>query len=112
MRNTKHLGAAIAAAAVIAAMTAIVSCSAAEGPLDLAGDDGTTGSYTISVAGGQNGNKITPSRFKANEGQLITINAAPAEASAWKGLPEDLSALKLGGGGVTRAAMMTTTLGI
>ncbi|MDR1147514.1 MAG: hypothetical protein LBK66_02670, partial [Spirochaetaceae bacterium] len=52
--------------AAIAAMAVIVACSAAEGPLDLAGDDGTTGSYTISVVPGQNGNKITASRFKAN----------------------------------------------
>jgi hypothetical protein len=91
-------------------MTVIVSCSAAEGPLDLAGDDGTTGSYIISVAGGQNDNKITASRIKANAGQLITVNAAPAEASEWKGTSEDLEALNSGGGGAR--AKTTSTNGI
>jgi hypothetical protein len=93
-------------------MTVIVSCSVAEGPLDLAGDDGTTGSYTISVAGTENGS-IKANRIKANAGQSITIIAAPEAASGWKGSDEALAALK-GGGGVTtaKATMMTTTLGI
>jgi hypothetical protein len=106
MRKKTYLLSA-ATAAAIAVMTVIVSCSAVEGPLDLAGDDGTTGSYIISVVPGQNG-KITASRIKANTGQLITINAAPAEASKWKGTPEDLAALNSGGGGVTRAITPST----
>jgi hypothetical protein len=102
MRKAKYLSAATiasVAAAVIAAMTVIVSCSAADGSIDSGGDDGTKGLYTIAVAGGIQNGSIKASRSAANAKQQVTVEAVPAEPS--------------GGGGVrTISAVKNSLLGI
>jgi hypothetical protein len=108
MRKAKYLSVATAAAvaaAVMAAMTVIVSCSAAEGSIDTGSDDGTKGLYTIVVMKTENGS-IKASRSAANANQTVTVNVTPAEASKSE---------TSGGGGVAMMAIPTvknSTFGI
>ncbi|MDR1148006.1 MAG: hypothetical protein LBK66_05180 [Spirochaetaceae bacterium] len=102
MRKAKYLAAA-SVIAVIAAMTAIVSCSAAEGSIDPGGE--TKGSYTIGVMKTEHGS-IKASRSAANAGWQVTVDVTPAEASEWSG-GGDPPSIPQGGGGAT-----ANTLGI
>jgi hypothetical protein len=104
MRIAKYLGVIAAAAA----MTAVAGCSEDGAGALIAGiNDGTTGTYSISIDGEIANGVISASRSAANKGQIVTVNAYPAEASAWEGEGE-APASDEGGGG----AMSPSTRGI
>jgi hypothetical protein len=99
MRKSAYLG----LAAAIAVAAAAVSCGEPSAELSAGGDDGASGTYTIKIADNIENGVISANRSAGNKGQIVTISASPAAASAWEGAegeaPEIESELVLGGGG-------------